>query len=167
MLGFDPDAGGVGVGVGDDAELGECGDDGGFECADVLVYAEARGAQVDDWVADELAWAVVGDIAAAVCRVELDALSGEELLAGEDVGLCGWSAGDGDDGVVLDHEHAARFGIWGVAGVEDLLVVGLLEFVGLLVAEVLERDVCEGLHGWIVVGGDRERGSPAVRAGSG
>lgn len=74
MLWFDPDAGGVGVGVGFDVELGEGVDDGGFECTDVFVDAQAGGVEIDDWVGDELARAVVCNIAAAVGLLELDAL---------------------------------------------------------------------------------------------
>lgn len=147
VLGVDPDAGGVGVGVGGDVELGECVDDGGLEGADVLVDAELGGVEVDDGVADELARAVVGDVAAAVGLVELHALGREEVLGGEDVGWGVGASGDGDDGVVLDHEDAPELGVGSAACVEDLLVVVLLELVCRLVGEELERDVGEGAHG--------------------
>ena len=65
------------------------------------------------------------------------------------MGLGVWAAGDGDDGVVLDRQDAAELGGIGVAGVENLLVVVLLEGVGVFVAQVLERDVAEGLHGGV------------------
>ena len=146
VLGVDPDAG-LGVGVALDVELCEGGDDGLLEGSDVLVNAEFGGVEVDDGVADELARAVVGDIAAAVGLVELHALGCEELFRGEDVGGGIWAAGDGDDGVVLDHEDAPELGIGGLSCVEDLLVVMLLEGVGLFVAQVLQRDVGEGVHG--------------------
>ena len=145
VLRVDPDAG-LGVGVALDVELGERSDDGLFEGADVLVDAELGSVEVDDGVADELARAVVGDIAAAVCFVELHALGREEFFGGEDVGWGVGASGDGDDRVVLDHDDASELGGWGVAGVEDLLVVVLLEGVGLFVAQVLERDVGEGAH---------------------
>lgn len=56
------------------------------------------------------------------------------------------SSGDGDDGVVLDHQGTPELCVGCVAGVEDLLVVLELQLVGVGVAEVLERDVGEGLH---------------------
>lgn len=73
----DPDSGCVGVGVGDDVVGCEGVDDGLFEQADVVVDAEFGSVEIDDWVADELSWAVVGDIAAAIGLVELHALLGE------------------------------------------------------------------------------------------
>lgn len=78
VLGVDPDAGGLRVGVGGDVVVGEGGDDGGFEQSDVFVDAELGGVEIDDGVGDELAGAVVCDIAAAVGLVEGDALRGEE-----------------------------------------------------------------------------------------
>ncbi len=149
VLWVHPDAGGLGVGVGGDVVVGEGGDDGGFEGADVFVDAESGGVEIDDGVGDELAGAVVGDIAASVGLVEGDALGFEEGFRGEDVGRCVGSSGDGDDGVVLDHQDAAELGAGCGAGIEDLLVVVLLEGVGVGVAEVLERDVGEGVHGGV------------------
>ncbi len=119
-------------------------DDGLFEGADVGVDAELGGVEVDDGVGDELSWAVVGDIAAAIGLVEFDAVFGELGFGGGDMGGGLWSSGDGDDGWVLDHQDAAELGFGGFAGVEDVGVVLLLELVGLVVAEVLEGDEGEG-----------------------
>lgn len=146
VLRIDPDAGGVGVGVGGDVVVREGGNDRGFEGADVFVDAESGGVEIDDGVGDELAGAVVGDIAASVGLVEGDALGFEEGFRGEDVGRCVGSSGDGDDGVVLDHQDAPELGVGGRAGVQNLLVVVLLDGVGVGVAEVLERDVGQGVH---------------------
>mgnify|MGYP003653174781 CR=1 FL=1 len=77
VFGGDPDTGGGRVSVSDDVVGCEGVDDGLFEQADVVVDAEFGGVEVDDWVADELSWAVVGDISAAIGLVELDALFGE------------------------------------------------------------------------------------------
>lgn len=74
VLLVDPYTGCVGVSVCVDVELGECVDDCGLEESDVFVDSEARSVEIDDWVADELAGAVVGDISPAVGLVELDAL---------------------------------------------------------------------------------------------
>ena len=103
--------------------------------------------EIDDGVGDELTRAVVGDIAASVCLVELHA-RGCELGLGRDYMSGGiWAAGDGDDRRMLDHQHPPELGFVGLAGVEDVGVVELLEFVGLVIAEALERDVGEGEHG--------------------
>lgn len=58
-----------------------------------------------------------------------------------------WSAGDGDDGGVLDHHDAAELGGWCFACVEDLGVMELLALVGRFIGDVFERDVGEWLHG--------------------
>lgn len=78
VLLVDPDTCRVWVGVCGDVELGECVDDCGLEESDVFVDSQARRVEIDDWVADELAWAVVRDIAASVGLVELHALGFEQ-----------------------------------------------------------------------------------------
>lgn len=118
-----------------------------FECADVVVNSEFGRVEVDDGVADELARAVVGDIAASVSFVELHAGVCELGLGGEDVGGGVGLAGDGDDGGVLDHQDPPELGIGCFTGVEDVGVAALLELVGLVVAEALERDEGEWFHG--------------------
>src|SRR5438445_756811 len=81
-----------------DAEPGERVDHGLLEQAHVVVQAEAVGVEVEDRVDDQLAGAVVGDVAAAVGFGEVDA-GGLELRGGgeEVLGRAG-AAGDGDDG---------------------------------------------------------------------
>ena len=86
--GGDPDAGGGGwgwVAEGGETEVRAGVDDGLLEEPHVVVDAEVEGVEVEDWVADDLAGAVVGDVAAAVGFAEFDAVLGEELWAGEDV----------------------------------------------------------------------------------
>ena len=114
--------------------------------------SEFCGVEIDDWVGDELTWAVVGDIAAAVCLVELYAGVCELGFGGEDMAGGVWSAGDGDDWGVFDHQDASEHGFRGVACVEDLGVVVLLELVCGLVGEGLEGDVGEGFHGETLCG---------------
>ena len=60
-------------------------------------------AQVEDGVADELAGAVIRDVAAAVDLVDLDALLREEFVAGKDVGA-GAVAAEREDGWMLEEE---------------------------------------------------------------
>ncbi len=109
--------------------------------------AELGGVEVDDGVGDELARAVVGDIAASVCLVKLHAGVGE-LGLGSDHMLGGfWASCDGDDRRVLDHQHPPELGIVGFSGVEDLGVVEHLELVGLFIAKVLKWNEQEGVHG--------------------
>src|SRR4051812_6946984 len=64
--GVDPDPYGGGVGEGGDAEVGEGLDDDLFEAVDVGADGEGVVLEADDRVGDQLAWAVVGDVAAAV-----------------------------------------------------------------------------------------------------
>jgi len=145
----DPDAGGGWIGVGFDVVGGEGVDDGLFEGADVIMNSHFGSIEVDDGVGDELARAVVGDIAASVCLVELHA-HGSELGLGSDHMLRGvWAAGDGDDRWVLDHQYPSELGIVGFSGVEDLGVVEHLELVGLFIAKILKWNEREGVHGGV------------------
>ena len=106
-----PDAGALGDALGHDAEVGAGADQRFFQHADEVDGAEEGAAlagpvaaQIDDGVADELAGAVVGHVAAAVDLVQLDAAGGEELIAGEDVGA-GRVAAEGDDGRMLQQQQ--------------------------------------------------------------
>lgn len=111
VVGTNPDAGRGGVSLGVDAKVSGGLDDGLFEKAHVGVEAEVQAIEVEDGIADELARAVVGDIAAAVGFFEGDAVTCEERGRGEDVRGGTLAATDGDDGIVLDEEDAAKF--WG------------------------------------------------------
>ena len=96
-----PDAGELADALREHAEVAAGADEDLFEQADEVDRAEVRAllagevaAQIEDGVADELAGAVVGDVAAAVDLVELDAALAEELVGGEDVGAV-WRCGRG------------------------------------------------------------------------
>ena len=106
-----PDAGEAADAAGGDAEVAAEADERFFHEADKVDGAEAgaaagvaEAAQVEDGVADELAGAVVGDVAAAVDLVERDAAAGEEFVGGEDVGAVGVAA-EGEDGRVLEEQQ--------------------------------------------------------------
>ena len=81
-----PDAGAARDALGQHAEVGAGADEGFFHHADEVDRAQesvARAAlagpfaaQVEDGIADELAGTVIGDVAAAVDLVELDAARG-------------------------------------------------------------------------------------------
>jgi hypothetical protein len=60
-------------------------------------------AQIDDGVSDQLAWAVIRYVAAAIDLVELDAALGEFFVAGKDVGAVGVAA-ERQNGRVLQHQ---------------------------------------------------------------
>ena len=88
-----PDAGAFADALRHHAEVAAGADQHLFEQADEVDRAEMRAflagevaAQIDDGIADELAGAVIGDVAAAVDLVELDAALRQEFVAGEDVG---------------------------------------------------------------------------------
>ena len=77
-LRIDPDAGGIWVCGAGDVVGCEGIDDRLFEETDVVVDAELCCVEIDDGVGDELAGAVVGDIASAIGLMEGDALRFEE-----------------------------------------------------------------------------------------
>jgi len=64
----------------------------------------AEAAEVEDGVADELAGAVIGDVAAAVDFVKGDAAAGKELVGGQDVGAVGVAA-KGENARVFEEEQ--------------------------------------------------------------
>ena len=81
----DPDAGQPGHAAAVDAVVGRHADQHLFQVAHVAVHVAAIGLQVDDRVADDLAGAVVGDVAAAAGLVHLDAARGQRLGGRENV----------------------------------------------------------------------------------
>jgi hypothetical protein len=87
-----PDAGELADALGGDPEVFAGEDEGFFHEADEVdgaevgaLFAGEVAAEVEDGIADELAGAVVGDVAAAVDLVDGDAFAGEEVVGGEDV----------------------------------------------------------------------------------
>ena len=64
----------------------------------------AQAAQIEDGVADELAGAVIGDVAAAIDFVKRDAAAGQELIGSENVGAVGVAA-QGEHGRMLEEQQ--------------------------------------------------------------
>ena len=111
------------------AEVAAGADEDLFEQADVVDRAEVRAffagevaAQIDDRIADELAGAVVGDVAAAIDLVELDAALREEFIAGENVGAVGVAA-KREDGRMLEQQQRVADEVLLARG-DDLLLDG-------------------------------------------
>ena len=97
-----------------------------FHEADEVDRAEVRAflagevaAQVEDGVADELAGAVIGDVAAAVDLVDFDLFLGEEFVGCEDVGA-GAVAAEGENGWVLEEEERVANAV-GLARGDDVV----------------------------------------------
>jgi hypothetical protein len=91
-------------------------------------------AEIEDGVADELAGAVIGDLAAAIGLVDLDTFTCEQLVARENVRSCGIAA-EREDGSMFHQEQrvadrsdlacgddlvlkAQAFGVWNAAELE-------------------------------------------------
>ena len=66
LAAVDVHAGRVLAALGGDAEAGAVVDDGAFQRGDEVAHAEAGAADVDEWIDDELAGAVIGDLPAAI-----------------------------------------------------------------------------------------------------
>ena len=64
---------------GRDAEAGAIGDDGALERGDEIAHAQAGAADVDEWIDDELAGTVIGDLPAAVDLDHGDVAGGEHV----------------------------------------------------------------------------------------
>ena len=69
--------------------------------------AIAQAAQIEDGVADELAGAVIGDVAAAIDLVQGDAAAGQQLVGGENVGAAGVAAQREHGRVLEQQKHVA------------------------------------------------------------
>ena len=130
----DPDAGEAFLAGGGDVVVGEGADEGFLEEAEVGVEVLAVVAEVEDGVADELAGAVIGALAAAIDFDDGMRESGGLAEAGLVAG-----AADGVNGMVFEEEEGGV----GVRCVEEGVDVGLLEGVGVLpgdLAEVLDGE---------------------------
>ena len=106
-----PYAGALADALSHDTEVAAGSDEGFFEQANEVHRTEVRAflsreiaAQVDDGIADELAGAVIGDVAAAVNLVEFDALSHKEFVGREDVAAVR-VATEGEDRRMLEHQE--------------------------------------------------------------
>ena len=109
--GVGPDAGAFTDALGGDAEVFAGEDESFFHEAHEVDGAEVGAAfagkvaaEVENGIADELAGAVVGDVAAAVDLVDFDAFGCESLVGEEDVGA-GRVAAEGEDGRVLEEDQ--------------------------------------------------------------
>src|SRR5579883_1844779 len=101
---LDPDAGFAGNAIGGDAEIGGGANHGFFEGANVPVDIAAVAIEIEDGIADDLAWAVIGDIAAAIGFAEFDAFLTKDVLGSEKMFLVG-AAAEGDDMRVFTEEE--------------------------------------------------------------
>ena len=100
-----PNSGEARLDVGSDVEVGEGVDDDLLDGADVLQGADAQPAQVEDGVSDELAGAVVGDLAATVSLVDGNAEGGELGVCGQQM-LVAAEAAAGVDVRVFEEEKS-------------------------------------------------------------
>ncbi len=73
LVGAEPDTGGFFVAVGGDIEVGEGFDDPLLQPPHVAVQPQAERVEIENGIDDELPRPVVGDVAAAVGLVDLDA----------------------------------------------------------------------------------------------
>lgn len=177
-----PDASQAGDAAGGDAMEGAEADESFFHEADKVDGAEAaavgvgQGAEVEDGVADELAGAVVGDIATAVDFVDSDAAEGEKVTGGEDVGAVGVAA-EGEDGRVLEEEKDVLGAAFSDEGGNLRLEAEALGVVNAAQIEILNHrwfDCSERAGGGVIFGrgggaGRRRRSErdkpPAARGG--
>ena len=111
-----PDAGEFADALCGDAEVFAGVDEGFFHQPDKIygsqvgaAFAGEVAAEVKDGVADELARAVIGDVASAVDLVDFDAALGEEIVGREDVGAGGVAA-EGEDRRVFEEEERVADG---------------------------------------------------------
>ena len=119
-----PDAGATFDALRGDAEVVGGADEDVFKEADVVDRAEMGAAlagevaaEVEDGIADELAGAVVGDVAAAVDLVDFDAFGRQEFVGGEDVAALGVAA-EGEDGWMLEEDEGVGDGVGFACGDE-------------------------------------------------
>ncbi len=144
-----PDAGQFGDALRGDAEVFAGEDKSFFDETDEVdrakmgtAFAGEIAAEIEDGVADELAGAVVGDVAATIDLVDLDAAACEQFVTGEDVGAGGIAA-EGENGWMLEKDErvpdgtgfACRdefgldvqaFGVRGAAELKEMQVHGLV-----------------------------------------
>ena len=105
--GLEPDAGLAWDAKCSDAEIGGSADHGFFERADIPVNVTADGIKIKDRVADDLAGAVIGDVAATVGFAELNILLTKDVLGGKEIFLACVAAEREDVGVLTKKEDVA------------------------------------------------------------
>src|SRR5258707_14666161 len=91
--GHGPDGGKFADALGHHAEVAAGADESFFEQADVIHGAEVRAlfsgkiaTQIEDGISDELTWAVVRNVSAAIDLMHLYSALCEQLIADQDVG---------------------------------------------------------------------------------
>lgn len=82
---FHPHSRQLGDAAGGDSKLSQSVDDHLFDGAHVTDHVTLPFAQIEDWVADQLPGAVVGDVASAVGRVKGNAGTPQDFFAGQQV----------------------------------------------------------------------------------
>src|SRR5260221_9165330 len=149
---LDPDAGFAGDAIGADAEIGGGADHGFFERADIPVNVASDGTEIQDGVADDLAWAVISDVAAAVGFAEVDIFLAEDIFGSEKIFLAGAAAEGQNVGMFAEEDDVVDGA--GFAGGDD----ALLEGVGVGPGEEAEVGDEERRHGggWITDNSDQE-----------
>jgi hypothetical protein len=120
FAGAEPDAGFAGAAGGGEAEVADGIDENLFEEAEVLVEIFAR-EERDDRVTYDLAGAVVGDVAAAVCLHDFNTLGGELGGRPDEVGVGAAALADGEDGVVFGEDEGVADFVFLTLGEEFFL----------------------------------------------
>ena len=100
-----PDADGLRVGAGLDAQLGEGCDDDGFQPMDISTDRQTMLRETDDWIRHDLAGAVIGDVAAAVAADQIDIQLGQFFRTGDQVPDGFLAPAEGDYGAMFDEEY--------------------------------------------------------------
>ena len=144
-LGPDPDAGGRGIALAGDAEARERAQHDLLEQAHVAVDADAQPVQVEDRIRDQLAGAVIGDVAAAVGLTHRNPRALEHRRRGEQVRRRAGAPGDRDHRIVLEHEQVHRFCGAAVTRSDHALMQRALHGKRLVVADAAEI-LDDGFH---------------------
>lgn len=120
---LDPDAGFAGDAISGDAEIGGGSNHGLFEGTDVPVNVAADKTEIENGIADNLAGAVIGDIAATVGFAELDIFLAEDMFGGEKIFLAGVAAERKDVGMLAEEQDVVDGA--GFAGGDEALLKGV------------------------------------------
>jgi len=92
----DPHADDALTAVAHQVPVGQSGGQHVLQAVHIVTGSQAEARQVDNGIAHELSWAVVGNIAAPLHPMHLDPLSSKGVRWGQDVALVG-AAPQGDD----------------------------------------------------------------------
>ena len=104
----DPGAGHARDAAGRDAVVGAGADHHLLEVAHVAVHVAAVGRQLEDRIADHLAGAVVGDVAAAAGLEHLEAAARAARSSGKSTFSLARVAAEREDGIVLEQQQGVR-----------------------------------------------------------